>query len=192
MGIFHIELLFPGDQVYVDDPIVIPDPLATQSLFTDQIPALINQQDSTYTLGTLFSSDIDGSIIGIRAYVGEVPTSPDPKGLLYEWLSNTTGTLLAEMFFGELIAGEWNEILFDTPVAITAGTTYVAAWGPTNNYSASSAFFDSALVNLHLTGLQNQAGRLNGKFHVGTSFTYPDGSSNAGCYFVDPIFEYSE
>lgn len=162
----------------------------TESIFSSQTPALVNQQDSTYTLGTLFSSDVDGYVTGCRAYIGAVPTSPVPTGLLYEWVDNENGVLLASKPFGTLVAGQWNDILFDTPVAIDAGKDYVTAWGPTNNYSATGGFFNSApVVNGHLTSPQSFAAKYNGKFHVGTSIAYPNESFNAGCYFVDLLFE---
>ena len=161
-----------------------------ENIFTDQLPALVNQQDSTYTLGTTFSSDIDGLILGTRIYVGAVPTSPSPTGLLYEATSRTTGILLASKPFGTLIAGEWNEVLFDDPVEILAEQDYVTAWGPTNNYSATGGFFDSAdVINGHLRALHTLFDRPNGKFNVGTSITFPGDTFNGGCYFVDTIFQ---
>ena len=162
----------------------------TENIFTDQLPALVNLQDSTYTLGTTFSSDVDGLILGTRVYVGEVPTSPSPTGLLYLATSATTGILLASKAFGILIPGEWNEILFDTPVEIIADQVYVTAWGPTNNYSATGGMFNSSsVINGHLSALMTTFDRPNGKFHVGTSFTFPDETFNGGGYFVDTIFE---
>jgi hypothetical protein len=195
VGIRHIHLLFPGDPLVVEepetllDPAVEPEPAVLQSIFTDQLPQLINQQDTTYTLGTLFKSDADGLVHGIRAYVGDVPTT-SPQGLLYEWISNSQGTLKDSKVFDNLVPNSWNEVLFDEPLSILAETVYVAAWGPTNRYCATPAFFVSNdLVNGHLSALRNLTSRLNGKFKASGSATYPDESYNDGCYFVDVLFE---
>jgi hypothetical protein len=158
-----------------------------QNIFTTELPAISDQQDSTYTLGTLFSSDVDGYILGVRVYVTGIP-STGPFGALYEWTSNDTGDYLNSREFEDLELG-WNEVRFVDPVPITAGTTYVTAWGPTNNYCATSNFFASApTVNGHLTAPKTESSALNGKFHVGGSLTYPDESFNDGCYFIDTIF----
>jgi hypothetical protein len=160
------------------------------NIFTTELPALVNQQDSTYTLGTTFSVLADGFILGTRVYVGAVPTSPSPKGLLYLATSRSTGDLLAQKDFGTLVAGQWNEILFDDPVEVVTGQDYVTAWGPTNNYSATGGFFDSTdVINGNVQALRSLFDRPNGKFHVGTSFTFPDETFNGGCYFVDTIFQ---
>lgn len=158
-------------------------------IFTTQLPALTNLQDSIYTLGTLFFSDIDGLILGTRVYVGAVPTTT-PLGQLYRMDSDTTGELLASKAFGTLVAGEWNDILFDVPVEIVAGQGYITAWGPTNNYSATGGFFDSTdVVNGHLTAFKTLTDRQNGKFKVSPTDAYPSETFNGGNYFVDTIFQ---
>lgn len=193
MSIRNIELLFPGEdwpfatEPVTPDPEPEPDP-DPEFIFTSQLPASPNQTDGTYTLGTVFTSNVDGQVVGIRAYVGGVP-STSPLGLLYRFNSNTDGTLLASRAFGTLTPNAWNSILFTTPVDILAGDYFVAAWGPTNNYSATANFFaSSGVTNGHLTAPQATGPRLNGKFKTGASAVYPDQAFNDGCYFVDPLF----
>lgn len=168
-----------------------PDPPTYESLFTTQLPLLTGQVDNTYTLGTVFSVTVAGQIAGIRVYVGEVPTTA-PKGVLYLWTSNTVGSELATKDFGTLLPNQWNLVMFDTPVDVNPEETYVVAWGPTNNYNASTNFFESDdLISGHLIAPHDTSGKLNGKFRVTADSLvafYPDQSFSSGCYFVDVLF----
>lgn len=193
-GIENIRFLFPwDDEPTPPDPDPDPPPPDPEFLFTTQTPTATDLTDGPYILGTLLTVDVDGQVVGIRAYFATLPTS-SPHGLLYQWLSNTTGTLLADKAFADLTTG-WNTILFDTPIDIVAGQKYVAAWGPANPYSATSGFFDTGgpgaapgLVNGHVAGVPNALGITNGKFLVGSTIAYPPDSFNGSCYFVDFLF----
>lgn len=160
----------------------------TESLFTTQTPTSPSNTESTYTLGTLFRSDINGQILGIRVYAGGVVTGS--VGALFQVISETAGTLLKSQAFPSATAPGWNTVMFDTPVDIVAGQNYMAAWGNTNNYGVTPAFFATTdLVNGHLTAPKSGGGLSNGKFHDGTALAYPDQTFNDNCYFVDVIFQ---
>lgn len=193
-GIGNIEYLITREDYTPpapEEPPPDPEPPPIESLFTSQVPASTGLIDSTYTLGTTFKSDVDGQILGVRVYVGELPSN-GPIGALYERIDETTGTLLAQKAFGTLTPFSWNEVLFDTPVDILAGQYYTTCW-TTNNYNTTANFFEPVngdLVNGHLTAPRKQVGLVsNGKFHVGTALQFPDEEFNGSCYFVDTLFQ---
>lgn len=160
--------------------------MAFDSIFTSQIPNAY-ADDSTYTLGTVFKSDVDGSIYGIRMYVGNVPTSA-PDGALYTVDGEFVGTLLWHTPFGVLTPNAWNEVLFGTPVSITAETLYVAAAGPLDKYVATTGFFDfDPVINGHLMAPHISVWG-NGRFNFGGGLAYPANSYRSSCYFIDVLF----
>ena len=84
-------------------------------------------------LGVKFTADTSGSITGIRFYKAAANTGTHIGSL---WTA--TGTLLASATFTNETASGWQTVLFSTPVAITAGTTYVASYlAPNGHYSAT-------------------------------------------------------
>src|SRR4029077_5672960 len=103
-------------------------------------PALIETGDaSAVELGVRFRTDIDGTISGIRFYKGSGNTGTHIGTL---W-SNAGAQLASVTFSGETASG-WQEMLFATPVAVTANTTYVAAYHTnTGNYGVDNAYFSN-------------------------------------------------
>lgn len=164
-----------------------------QSLFAPTIfPSSTNNFDNTtYTLGTLFTASADGKIYGARWYFPDLlPTQP-VVATLYSWTSETTGTALASATFVNCQSG-WNQVLFSSPVAISANTKYViTAW--TNDYYASTAgqFTSAGITNATgtLTAPQDSSSAHNGKYHAGGSgSTYPNQTFGGGCYFPDVLY----
>lgn len=191
-GIGNIEFLITREDYTPpapEEPPPDPEPPPIESLFTTEVPAVVGQVDADYTLGTTFLSDVDGQVIGVRVYVGVVPTN-GPIGALYLRTDELNGVLLAQKAFGTLTPSSWNEVLFDTPVDIVAGQRYTTCW-TTNNYNTTAHFFDStSVVNGHLTAEHKTPGVVsNGKFHVGSSLAFPDQEFNGTCYFVDTLFQ---
>lgn len=156
----------------------------TQTLFTTQTPAILNRNDSTYTLGTAFKAKVPGNVLGIRTYVANVPTT-SPSGAIF----SSAGATLKSQAFGTLSPNQWNQILFSTPLHIDAYTLYVAAAGPLNVYNATSGFFtpdsyENGDLMAKLTGYNG-----NGRFVANAALTYPNQSFNDTLYFVDLIFQ---
>ena len=88
-------------------------------------------------LGLKFYSDIDGFITGVRFYKGPANNSTHVGNL---WTSG--GTLLARGTFANETATGWQQMLFTTPVAITANTTYVVSYHTNvGGYAADGAYF---------------------------------------------------
>lgn len=160
-----------------------------QSIFTSQIPALIDLSDSNYTLGTLFTSDVNGYIFGIRTYVGNL-NNGNTTAALYRHTNDAEGVLLgtAQFPIAPLTQNAWNSVLFDTPIPIVANQKYLAAYA-TNQYVATGGFFTSGgLTNGHLTAPQTAFNSRNGKYYVG-GLSYPNEEFNGACYFIDVLFD---
>lgn len=167
----------------------------TDTLFSSETPAITNATDGTaYTLGTLFTLDLAGSCVGIRWYYPTTLPSSAVKAVLWAWTADGSGTELARKTFSSPVAGAWNTATFDTPVALSPGTRYVASVWTIDRYVATTNFFASSLVNGHITGPADESSTPahNGKIHVGGSdAAYPESSFGKGCYFVDPVMDFA-
>ena len=98
-------------------------------------PTVSSANDSnSVELGVKFTSDVAGSITGIRFYKGA-----GNGGTHVGHLWDSAGNLLATATFtGETSSG-WQQVSFASPVAISANTTYVASYyAPQGHYAADS------------------------------------------------------
>ena len=79
---------------------------------------------------------------------------------------------------------------FSTPVAVTAGTTYVVSYyAPKGHYSLGANGLSSQVNAPPLYGLATaSAPNGNGVFLYGSAPAFPTGTYNASNYFVDPVF----
>ncbi len=59
--------------------------------------------------------------------------------------------LLGTATFTNETASGWQQVLFSNPIAITAGTTYVASYHTNGNYSADPNYFATSHTNGFLT-----------------------------------------
>jgi len=152
------------------------------------VPNISRTNDGTsIELGVKFQSSVNGYITGIRFYKGANTTGTHTGHL---WTSN--GTLLASATFSNETASGWQQVLFGTPVAVNANTTYVASFFSTSgDYAATDPFFTQAVVNTPLKGLANGEDGPNGVYiYAGTS-TFPTQTFNATNYYVDVVFNTS-
>jgi hypothetical protein len=135
-------------------------------------------------VGVKFTSDAAGAVTAIRFYKGASNTGTHVGNL---WTS--TGTLLATATFAGETASGWQQVTFATPVAISAGTTYLASYHTNaGNPSYNSAYFTPAGVdNAPLHALSASAGGGNGVYAYGAS-AFPTQTYNANNYWVDVVF----
>lgn len=154
-------------------------PVTAQSLFkpSDQ-PAVEANDSNSVELGVEFQASANGTITGIRFYKGALDAGTHVADL---WSSN--GTLLATGTFTNETATGWQQVNFSQPVAITAGTTYVASYHTSGNYSDTAGYFTAAHTYGELTALAN-----GGVFAYGTGSVFPTNSFNANNYWVDVVF----
>lgn len=140
-------------------------------------------------LGVRFSADIDGFVTGVR-FAKPVENTGSHVGRLW----GVNGTLLAEVAFANETAEGWQEATFDQPVAVTAGTTYIASYyTPTGNYLSTESyftgrdFFSRPLRTATLSvPAQQDAGA--GVYRYGTGGGFPDQTWHHSNYWVSPIF----
>jgi hypothetical protein len=154
---------------------------SAQTLFGDAVPQVASENDSSpVELGTAFSPTRNGVITALRFHKG-VGNGGTHVGSLW----SSTGTRLAQVTFtGETPSG-WQRAPLSTPVAVTAGQTYVVSYlAPQGHYSSTSHFFDTALTNGQLTA---PAGN-NGRYVYGAAGGFPTSSWASTSYFADVEF----
>jgi Domain of unknown function (DUF4082) len=137
-------------------------------------------------VGVKFRSDVNGRITGIRFYKGSGNTETHVGSL---WNNNDKSLLAQANFSGETASG-WQQVTFDTPVAITAGTTYVVSYHTTvGNYAADNNFFATTGVdNAPLHALSNGVGAGNGVYNYSATPVFPDSTFRSTNYWVDVVF----
>jgi hypothetical protein len=141
---------------------------------------------SAVNLGVQFTPSVNGWITGIRFYKGAGNAGTHVGSL---WTS--TGTLLGQVTFSSESASGWQEADFSSPIAVTAGTSYVASYfAPGGNYSVNSAYFaGSGVTSGPLTAPQSSAvSPGNGVYSYGSSPGFPSLTYNAANYWVDVVF----
>jgi hypothetical protein len=148
-------------------------------------PAQVSDPDtSAVELGVKFRSSVNGSIIGIRFYKSSQNTGTHIGNL---WSSS--GQLLATATFTNETASGWQQVNFNTPVAITANTVYVASYHTNvGRYSTSAGYFVNAgFSNPPLYALRNGESNGNGVYKYGAS-GFPTDTYQSTNYWVDVIF----
>jgi hypothetical protein len=131
------------------------------------------------TIGVQFQASSSGYIAGVRFY-----KEPDNTGAHTGSLWSSSGTLLASGTFSNETASGWQELDFSAPVAVTAGTTYVASYFSSTGYPAFTAQgLASAVTNGPLTALAG-----GGVYVYGASNTFPTNTFNNTNYWVDVVY----
>jgi hypothetical protein len=134
-------------------------------------------------LGVKFKADSGGVVTGIRFYKAAANTGAHVGSL---W--SASGQLLASATFSNETASGWQTVNFSSPVAITAGTVYVAGYfAPNGHYSATLNGFANSVDNPPLHAVAN-ATSANGVYAYGSSSTFPANSYQASNYWVDVLF----
>jgi Domain of unknown function (DUF4082)/Fibronectin type III domain len=170
-----------GLSVSVDAATATPD-----TIFGLAAPATVDSGDPhSVELGVKFSSEVAGTVTGIRFYKATANTGTHIGSL---WSAH--GTLLASATFTGETASGWQQMSFATPVTIAADTTYVAGYfAPKGEYSDTSAEFASAGVSSPpLTALANSVSA-NGVYAYSATSTFPASTYKATNYWVDVDFE---
>ncbi len=139
-------------------------------------------------LGMRFQSSVAGTVTGVSFYKGTKDTGTHTGTL---WNSTGTTKLASVSFTGETASG-WQKATFSSPVAITAGTTYVVSYySPTGYYAWNEPYFNVAHTSATpssgtITGLQDTSSSHNG-LYVYSSDIFPTNSYNSSNYWVDVI-----
>ena len=131
------------------DVVFVPMEENAQTIFTDQTPQLYDT--GVYELGTLFSSDVSGSITHVRLY-----TSAQESGThtirLWEY---ETGTQIAGPYEWDIEAGinGWRTFVLPEAIRVEADKQYVlsVSTGSFGSYARTVGLLSEPLVNGHLT-----------------------------------------
>lgn len=156
-----------------------PQP-APVSLFTNQAPAAPNSTEpgpQDYELGMRFSCSVSGTITGIRYWKAASETGTHTGRI---W--SNTGALLASVVFTGDTGSGWKTQALATPIAITAGTSYIVSVNANAYYAVTSGGFNSALSN---NGITVPVGA--GIFNTAPG-AFPAQSSGNSNYFRDVVF----
>ena len=149
-------------------------------------PGTANAVDTAdYELGVKFRTSVDGTITGVRFYK-PAGTAGEHIGKLW----TREGVLLASATFVESDSG-WQTVAFSSPIAVTAGTTYVASYSwPSGSYYPfqANAFTASGVNNGPLTALQSGVDGGNGVLNE-TAGAFPTLTFSDANYWVDVIFD---
>ncbi len=158
---------------------VLP-PASTASLFshTTTLATPSNVDPNSVNLGVVFTAADSGFITGIKYY-----KSASDVGTHTATLWSATGAALASGTFVNETQSGWQYVVFDNPVAIDAGTTYVASYLSRGNYASTGGFFDVPYATTFLS-----TGTAAGVYAYGSAETFPSSSYNNTNYWVDVLF----
>lgn len=153
------------------------------TIFSDSVvPTTPSYPDSSaYTLGVKFQSTSDGFISSVRYYKGVNNTGTHVGGL---W--NASGQLLASGQFVNETASGWQTVVFNTPVAVTANTTYTAGYvAPNGGYAADAGGLS---VQQGSGAIRSLVG--GGVYVTGGTLNLPTNSAPSNTnYYVDAVFQ---
>jgi Domain of unknown function (DUF4082)/Fibronectin type III domain len=147
-------------------------------------PAADAGDAASVVLGMKFTPDVDGTITGLRFYKAAANT-----GTHVGTVWSAAGARLGEIAFtGESPSG-WQTMPLTTPVAVTAGATYVVSYlAPNGHYSATGGVFGSGPIDSPPLHAPASATTPNGVYAYSATAVFPTGSFNASSYWVDVLF----
>ncbi|MEV0679068.1 DUF4082 domain-containing protein [Actinosynnema sp. NPDC050436] len=155
------------------------------SLFSEAtlptIPAV--SETAAYELGVRFTPSVNGFVTGVKFYKG-TGNSGQHTGSVWA----LDGTLLKTGTFGTGTDKGWQTLTFDTPLAVTAGTQYIASYlAPNGHYAVNEGYFAGrSVTSPPLTSPATVEGSLNGLYRVGAGF--PNAGYQGNHYWVDVVF----
>ena len=124
----------PGDEVAVD----VVAHACPCTIWDKSFTGPQDNDSKAIELGVKFRSDVPGFISGIRFYKNAGNTGTHIGRL---WTS--TGTQLGQVTFTGESATGWQQANFETPIAINANTTYIAAYhAPVGRYASIQEYFE--------------------------------------------------
>jgi len=135
-------------------------------------------------VGVKFTVDVPGTITGISFYKAAANT-----GIHQADLWSSAGQLLASATYTAETASGWQLVTFATPVPVSPGTTYVAAYHTNvGHYSADNNYFARGYDNSPLHSPAGTASAGNGVYHYGSTDAFPNSTYRATNYWVDVAF----
>src|SRR4051812_19867988 len=140
----------------------------------------VTNDTASVNLGLKFSSDVSGTVTGVRFYKGTGNTGTHIGSL---WSSS--GSLLASVTFANETASGWQQANFASPISITANTVYTISYlAPRASYAQDQNYAWSRLSTAPL----HVSGSLPGVFTYSAHTALPVSTWNASNYYVDVVF----
>ena len=175
--------LSPGEPEPEPEPETPPPPATPTGtgLFGTETPNVASTSDTDpVEVGVRFTPSVNGTASSVRFYKG-----PGNGGKHVGHLWSSTGQLLGTATFAGENASGWQSAQLASPVALTAGTTYVVSYFvPQGRYSYTSGYFSSPKTTGPLTAPATE----NGRFAYGATGGFPNRSYGTPNYFVDVGF----
>jgi uncharacterized protein YkwD len=163
-----------------------PPPGSVVSIWSSStLPAIGSATVNTpVELGVKFRSDISGVVTGIRFYKSALNTGTHTGSL---WSS--TGTLLATGTFTNETSSGWQTLMFSSPVAISANTTYIASYHSSGFLSLDFNYFlTKGADNPPLHALQYGVDGPNGLLAISPGGQFPNTGNGGHNFWVDVLF----
>jgi hypothetical protein len=164
-----------------------PNPNGIFSVWNDNATPSIESFTGDTTpleLGMKFSVNMDGSIIGVKFFKGLTNT-----GVHTGRLWSSSGLQLAEADFQNESERGWQQVLFNAPVNVVPGQTYVVSYSaPNGNYAVDQGYFVSDLSAGPITVPDSVTAGGNGVFIAGIG-SFPNQSFRESNYWVDVLFD---
>lgn len=166
-------------------------------------PASSDSGDNTaLTFGTYLRVDVNGRITGARVYRGAANTQTGITIGLFKMTDYETYTEVATKTGLTIAASGWSNLLFDTPVTVSAGEFYVVTYTKPSGGNTPYYYYTA---NAFASGVDNTSGDLygpadqeqpvgftnplwNGRYGVG-AYAFPTNGGSKTWYGVDPIFQ---
>ncbi|USX55954.1 DUF4082 domain-containing protein [Lentzea sp. HUAS12] len=155
------------------------------TLFRSVDAPAVTAIDSPVELGTRITPSANGSITGVRFYksVGDTGTH---TGTLW----SSTGQVLATGTFSNETGSGWQTLTFSSPVAVTAGTTYVVSFHTSAGYYGyTTGYFNENRTRGPLTAPAHTGSAPNGVYRYGSGGVVPGDSGGGTNYWVDAVFD---
>jgi hypothetical protein len=166
------------------------DPCPCSLWPTTVTPAVAADPDTaSVEVGVRLSASRDGTITAIRFYKGAGNTG---SHVVHLWTAS--GALLASATATGETASGWQTVPLPAPVAVTAGTGYVASYrAPVGRYSVDEGYFTgSARTSGPLTAPATSATSGNGVYSYSaasaTAPPFPSSTYDGSNYWVDVVF----
>ncbi|MCZ2153055.1 MAG: DUF4082 domain-containing protein, partial [Bryobacterales bacterium] len=142
--------------------------------------ALISSSSRQITLGLQFTSDVSGSVTGLRFYKSKKNTGTH-TGILW----SASGAMLASVTFVNESASGWQTAQFREPVKITPNTPYVISYtAPRGQYAFNSNYPWPSVSRAPL----RVVGSSPGVYTMGSGSRFPITARDNSNYWVDVLF----
>ena len=161
-------------------------PAATDSLWSNSYTPNENGYASgSYELGMRFSTDVSGTVTGVKFYKQTWMGGYAHVGHL--WSSN--GALLASVTFTNETGFGWQQATFSNPVALTPGATYEISFSTGGGYFGitTNGFGSTDYSNGPLHALPNSWSN-GGNGVYGAMGSFPRTNGNGMNFWVDVMF----